>query len=452
MGPASKNHVGVEPVEIGESASRFSTAVVVLLMFLPVFATVLFGGVDTVTWVFISILWLAIVLLWLADAWRGSGFLLNTSPLVLPLILLCIVGLVQLLPVTLLRSLDPFATKIFVSHLVVYIVFFAACLTYINSNARLRRAALLVVLFGAGMAFLGILQRLANPDAIYGLRQTSQAVPFGPFINQHHFAAFMEMTSGVALGLLFGPKTKRDKRILLGIAVVVMGMATVFTSSRGGLISFTAVLAFVVVVNLLSGRWQAKHQRSQGRAPLRRNAVIAVSAAGILFLIFGTVLVLGGNEPLFRGLGMTEIQEGVTNGRAHFWAIAWSIFLENPVLGAGLDAFGVAFTRHDTWNGYFRVEQAHNDYLQTLADSGIIGLACVVSFVYLLFRKGFRTIAESHGFRRDAALGALGGCFGILIHSFFDFPLRTPANAFFFLLIASIATVSISSRAKATGS
>jgi hypothetical protein len=51
--------------------------------------------------------------------------------------------------------------------------------------------------------------------------------------------------------------------------------------------------------------------------------------------------------------------------------------------------------------------------------------------------------AADNVYRKSAARGALAGCFGILIHSFFDFPLRTPANAFFFLLLTVIATVSI---------
>jgi hypothetical protein len=61
-----------------------------------------------------------------------------------------------------------------------------------------------------------------------------------------------------------------------------------------------------------------------------------------------------------------------------------------------------------------------------------------------LFRKSASVIetAESD-YRKSAARGALAGCFGILIHSFFDFPLRTPSNAFFFLILVTIATVSI---------
>src|SRR5205814_9874747 len=101
-----------------------------------------------------------------------------------PLLALLVIGLVQLIPLggeTL--SNDPFATRIFLVHLTVYITFFAACLTFINNEGRVKKAMMMVVIFGAVMAFVGILQRLANPDAIYGLRQTAQAQGFGPFIN-----------------------------------------------------------------------------------------------------------------------------------------------------------------------------------------------------------------------------------------------------------------------------
>ena len=240
-----------ENVAIGERSSRLSTAIVALLWLVPVFATIVFGAVDTMTWVFISLFTAIVVLLWLADAWLGKGVLLNTSSLQLPLVALLGIGIVQLATGV---TFDQFATTIFLVHLTLYIVFFAACLTFINTERRLKATSLMVVIFGAAMAFFGILQRLANPDAIYGLRQTAQAIGFGPFVNQHHFAAFMEMTSGMAFALLFGKRTGREARILFAVAAVVMGIAVMFTSSRGGVIGFVSVLGFVGLMNFYSGR------------------------------------------------------------------------------------------------------------------------------------------------------------------------------------------------------
>lgn len=445
-----------EKVVIGDGSSRLSTAVFVLICFIPVFSTLLFGAVDNTTWVILSVVIAAIMLLWLTDAWRGRGLLVNPSGSQLPLVGLVLIGLIQLLPlaggqaplpdVSRALSLDPYSTRLFVGRLVLYLVFFAACLAFVNNRRRLGAVVLMIILFGSGMAFFGILQRLAGPDGIYGLRETPQAIPFGPFVNQHHFAAFMQMTGGVALGLLFGTETARDRKILLATAMMVMGVAVVLTGSRGGILGFASVFAFVTLITVLSGR------RASKTVSQRKLAAAAAFGAALLLVIAGVAIFVGGNDSLLRGIGLDNPDADISSGRFHFWSIAVRIFFEHPFLGAGLDAFGVAFTKHDSWSGLFRVEQAHNDYLQTLADAGIAGFACIAVFIFLLFKNGLRVVAESSGFRHDAAVGALAGCFGILIHSFFDFPLRTPSNAFFFLMLCAVATVTIATRRRVSTS
>jgi O-antigen ligase len=324
--------------------------------------------------------------------------------------------------------------------LVLYFVFFAAALTFLNTEKRIRNVAILLIGFGALLAFFGILQRLENPDGIYGLRVTPQAIPFGPYVNQHHFAALMEMTGGLAVGLLFSGGFDRYKRLFLMMAATVMGIAVVFTGSRGGLLSFSGMIVFVILGSLLSARSPDRGGSGSGIARMR--IALAAGGLGLVSLILGLVVFLGGGESLMRGTGIQAVAGDVTSGRSHFWQIAWKIFLDNPLIGAGLDAFGVAFTKYDTTNGFLRVEQAHNDYLQILSDAGILGFACVAAFIYLLFSQSIRTISRAGSvFGRSASIGSLAGCFAILVHSFFDFPLRTPANAYFFLTLVAIATI-----------
>ena len=450
-----RSFIGTETVVIGDGSSRLSAVIFFLLCFVPVFSTIMFGAVDNATWVLISIFWVLIVLLWLAETWKADGFLFSSSSLQIPLIGFLLIGLVQLLPlggadagdllgipVSKALSLDPYSTRFFVVKLVVYAVFFSACLAFVNNERRLKRAAYLIVIFGALMAFFGILQRLANPDGIYGVRETRQAIPFGPFVNQHHFATFMQMTAGLTLGLLFGENTSKERKILLATAVVVMGVATVLTGSRGGLLGFLAVGAFVVLLTFLSGSW-SRRKSSSSTTGSQSKIALAVGGVALLVVILGVVLFIGGNDSLLRGIGAAKADADISSGRMDFWAVALRIFLEHPILGAGFEAFGVAFTKHDKWSGQFRVEQAHNEYLQTLADAGIAGFICVAAFIYLLLKKGLATVTGAVGFRQEAAIGALAGCMGVLVHSFFDFPLRTPSNAFFFLLICTIATVPI---------
>lgn len=431
--------------------SRFSTGIVILLSAIPVISAIVYGAVDSASIGLLSIPLTFIVVLWVAHAWQTGEFPRSTDSLQIPLLGLIALACVHLLPfgpdsssgllaveASQTISMDPYATRFFLIRLVLFFVFFAAALVFIPQGARPSRLVAVIIVFGAAFAFFGILQRLATPESIYGLRPTPQAIPFASYVNQHHFAGLMEMTSGVALGLLFGRGLTRERKLFVAIAAGIMGMAIVFTGSRGGLISYLAVIVFAAAASF--ARRRARRGEGSGPGSRSRNLLIITAAVGLIVIVLGSVLLLGGEGALLRGIGLQTNQSDLSSGRAHFWRIAWQIFLENPILGAGFDAFGVAFTRHDTWHGLFRVEQAHNDYLQMLADGGIVGFACVAGFVYLLLRKGVRAMAsETDDLRKAMVTGALAGCFGVLIHSFFDFPLRTPANMFFFLLLVVIA-------------
>jgi O-antigen ligase len=440
---------------VDEKPTRISGVIFFFLCLVAVFSAIAYGAVDVWALGFLAILNLVIVILWSIEAWRRQEFRFSSNKLQIPLLGLILIGLIQLLP---LRSgsisadllpvaaagslsLDPYSTRLAVIQLVVYFIFFAAAFVFINNRKRLWKIVLTIIIFGAAMAFFGILQRLANLEAIYGLRPSPQAIPFASFVNQHHFAAFMEMTIALTLALLFGRATKKDKNPLLIIAAVLMGIAIALTGSRGGFLSLLGILGFIIAANLLQKR---KEKIGTVKANFRRNFALIGGGIALILVLFGSVFLLGGDESLLRGIGLQNNQVDFSSGRKHYWQIALKVIFDYPIFGAGLNAFAAAYTQYDTWNGAMRVERAHNDYLQILADAGILGFACVASFIWLLFKQSLQIIGKaSDRFRLNAAIGGLAGCFGILLHSFFDFPLRTPSNGFFFLLLAVIATASI---------
>ncbi|MBA2378372.1 MAG: O-antigen ligase family protein [Blastocatellia bacterium] len=438
-------------------ASRFGTLLFVTVLATAMIATLAYGAVDMWAIALLSVLSTVIVILWALDARKTSTFRLTLSPLLIPVAGLVLLGIIQLLPLggvppatELLRenasralTLDPFATRIFVARAFLLLVFLAASLTFINTTSRIKIAVIALIGFGSLMGFFGIIQRLAVPDAIYGLRLSPQAIPFGSYINQHHFAALMEMTAGLVFGVIFAADVKKDKLPLLGLAALMMCLAVIFTGSRGGMISLIAVVAFVAAVSFSLRKKVNREGANVAADRKRRLGIVAVAAAAVFGLI-GMVAFLGAGDHFLRGIGVSESYTDPTSGRSHYWTVAGKIFMANPVVGAGLDAFGVAYPEHDDRMGLFRVEQAHNDYLQMLADGGIIGFALVAGFIFLLFRKGLGVIADAKdSFGRAAAIGALAGCFGILVHSFFDFPLRTPSNSYVFMLLVVIATTGV---------
>lgn len=451
----SKSSEWYDAALVDDKPSRLSGLVFFFLCLIPVFASLAYGAVETWAIGFLAILTGILAMLWMADSFFKGQFRYNSNLLQIPLAGLICIGLFQLLPLrdagvskdllsTQVSSAITFsttATKFAIIQLCIYLVFFAAALTYIDSQKRLRKIVVLIIVFASIMAFFGIIQKLTNTGSIYWLRPAANAMPFASYVNQHHFAAFMEMTSGLTLSLVLGNSTEKDKKFLLIIALVLMGLAILLTGSRGGLLSYIGVMSFLGLINAVSkSRRQAEVPESGN--PLHPRARFGMIGGGIalVLILFGGVLFLGAESEFLRGIGLSQ-QADVTTGRSHFWAVTLHMIRDNLFFGVGLDAYGFAFPSYDSWNGTFRVEQAHNDYLQIFADAGILGFACLVVFIFFFFKKGLASFNRtSDRFRKGVILGAIAGCFGIFIHSFFDFPLRTSANAFFFLILAAVAT------------
>ena len=422
-----------------------------------VFTTLAYGTVHSWSLGIFQAVAAIIVVLWAADAWRTGVLRISRNWLQLPLIGLCVIGLVQLLPLGGARttdalanasrslSLDPYSTRMALVQIFSLLIYFAATLAFTDSPRRLQLLVRTITIFGFVLAVFGLIQSFISPTKIYGLRDLSGvSVPFGPFINRHHFAGYMEMTLALPLGLLFSGSIEKEQRPLYIFAVAIMGIALIFTNSRGGLISLFALICFLVGIAGVGAR--ARRGQSSGEAEDKQRRVrsammrAGIGLALIIALLAGAVL-LGGESVLSRFTGTIDASDP-TNGRTHFWHVTLDVIRDYPLAGAGLGAFALAYTQHDSSNGaVLRVEQVHNDYLQTLSDAGVIGAAFGLFFLVMLFRMGFARRESADNFRSGVAMGALAGCFGVLVHSFFDFTLHTTANALLFLVMAALATL-----------
>lgn len=411
-----------------------------LLSISLVFTALAYGTVHQPTIAIFYLVAAAVLILWAVDSWRAGVVRFHPSRLQIPVLGAALYAFIQIIPFGTLAktggldgiprtiSIEPFWTQMFALHFFALFLIFAASLAFFDTASRLRKMTALVTFFGFAFAFFAILQAVLSPTKIYGLYEVQFAQPFGSFVNRHNFAAYMEMALALPLGLLFVGAVPRDKRLLYATAVGLMGVALLLSGSRGGLVALVAEVFFLVILT--------------SKAKTANQIALKVALAAVLFaVIAGGAIFIGGESSLTR-LAETAASDDVTTNRTHIWSVTLAVIKNNFPLGAGIGAFAAAYTPYDSMSGVERVEQAHNDYLQVLADAGLVGLLLAGFFIYSLFRTGLETVKTDNIFRRGVAAGALAGCFAILVHSLFDFVLHTTAVTVLFLTLVAMVVVS----------
>jgi O-antigen ligase len=344
-----------------------------------------------------------------------------------------LVGAAQVLAPPSFGSVDPYLTFRASIHLVALAAFFAVASNALAAAPHLLRTyAKTLIVWGGALALYAIVQHFAGQGQYALLRKFQLAQPFGTYVNRNHYAGFAVMLSPLALAFGIFKGRGEDWRAFYGLAAVLLVLSVMLTTSRGGVLAalcaLTCFFAFVL------------RERRQTRQ-LALGAVVVIPAAIALGVAWMGV------EPLVSRFQADEAETYQMQqvGRFALWRNSLNIIRERPILGSGLGAYEIAYTRWDTSNGRYRVEESHNDYLQCLTDAGVVGGALALIFIAWLFKTSLRRIQESDGARsplnRFIRVGSLSGCVGMLVHSFFDFNLQIPANAVLFLFLVVLATV-----------
>ena len=410
----------------------------VALLILLVLAPLPYGTVESWSIALWELGVFALVALWGVRTVVEGRLQLAANPLALPILALIVVAIVQILPTASNArgtiSYDGYVTAQAAIKLLASLCFFLLFATFINNESRRDWAVhaiigvcVLIALVGIGQSYIG--------KALW------QRGTFGPFVNRNHFAGFLEMGVGLAGGLLISRGARREMLAVYASGALAMCAGIVLSASRGGVLALAAEVVFLAVIaipNFISSRREGGNRRLQ--ILLRTTAALVLGFGAIVGSLF-----LVGSEGLVRNISQNQGELGELPASERFsrrdiWSATGQMIKDHPVLGVGLGAFQFAYTRYDRSSGAQRVEQSHNDYLQIVADAGLVGGVIALVFVILLFACGFRAAQTRDRHKRAIVLGALAGCFAIAVHSFVDFNLQITSNAQLFLALCALAT------------
>jgi O-antigen ligase len=364
-----------------------------------------------------------LLVLWAVFAYRNPEITITWNSLNWPFLGFIGIGAMQL---GLRWSGDPFLTRIELLRFAAYFIVFFLCAQAFREAANLVKLAWFLVFLGFSVGLLGIIQHFTSEGTIYWIRQLPQGGDvFGPYVNRNHFAGFVELVAPVGLALLVFRGVRRDLFPMAGLLTILPVGALILSGSRGGIVCF----GFEVAVLALLARTR---KGPQGATMI---AVAFVALASLALIAW-----LGAGKAIER-FSKTRIGDVTLSRRASMFRGAEHIFFDHPVKGVGLGTIVTVFPGYDTGYDGLVVDHVHNDYIEALAETGLLGGLCGVAFLWLLFRGAWRSFTVEQGhFSRALHAGAIAAVCGILLHSFVDFNLHIPSNALLFLLQAYLVT------------
>jgi O-antigen ligase len=351
-------------------------------------------------------------------------------PMVLPPLLFPLVALALLAAAQLAFGLttSPFTTRVELQLMLSMLVLFFLAAQAFRTLADWRSFAWFVMIFAFLVAGLAILQHLTFNGKLYWFRELKYGgIPFGPYVNRNHFAGFAELVLPMSLVPLLLGRVRRERLAMVGMLAILPLSALLFSASRGGIISLAAELAFLALVLIL--------RRTAGRH--------LVAGGVVLLLALLTVSWLGVNHILsrFSSLQALEVTQGKRASMRHG---TWQIFLDHPLLGTGLGTLQQVYPPYETLYDGKIVNHTHNDYLEALAGTGLVGGLCCAWFIATLFVSALGFLKSGdNSFANTLRLCGWTGCWGLLVHSLVDFNLHIPANLLLFLLMSMLATAEI---------
>lgn len=306
---------------------------------------------------------------------------------------------------------------------VAYGLIFLISTDIFRREREVRSLLLSLAVLGFLLALVGSVQEFTAEGKLYWIRTPQNpAGTFGPYANRNHYAGVIEMLFPFALLGALKPNLDNSKRIVLGFAALLM-IATVFLcGSRGGFISVAFQMVFLAVLIL----WRSRHM----------TLILTLTLAFVLTGAFGTWL---GSDRLIGRLG--DLKNGGTFSRMQVVKDGVAMFQQHPWTGWGLGNFPIVYPKFRTFATDLFVNEAHNDFVQLLVETGILGFGAGLLLLAIVFRRGFQQLRNAdYGTWRTAAIAAsLAGVVGITIHSLFDFNLQIPANALLFYVLCAVA-------------
>lgn len=336
-------------------------------------------------------------------------------------------------------ALDTAAARWALAQVAAAMLTFWAC-RHLFGRRSTTRIVQVVAIAGLLATLAALAQQVIDPTRLYGIWTPLDqgARPFGPFVNRNHFATWAIMAIPLAMGAALaavapdgGTAGVRARladalrgigtgSVWAAVSAAVLTIGVLASASRSGVLSLAAaVMAFVAAGAPRAGR------------RVRLWGLIGFGLLGAAVAAYASLapLVARAEETLAVGAGT----------RPQIWRDTVRLIADFWLTGVGPGGYPAAMVLYQQSGRDLFTNQAHNQYLQTLAEGGVL-LGVPVVLALVAFARLFVARVRADGTARVwIRIGAAAGLFGVAVQSLWETGLRMPANAILCAVVAAIA-------------
>ncbi len=333
--------------------------------------------------------------------------------------------------------------------LISYFLFGFLIVKTVTRMRQIKRIFYTLVILGVFEALYGFFELYnKNPKILFFKKIYNLDSVTGTFVNRNHFSGYLEMIIPLTIGLIIaridlfslaGLKWREKilrlsergfvKNLLLSSGIILMALAIIFSKSRSGvfLLVFSFILFFGLTFLYYGG---TRHQQKWVKGFLKIT----------FMLIIFVSLYMGINATIER----FALDKLPYEGRPVYWTNATAIVADFPIFGAGLGTFSSLYPAYEKVWRPVRLSHAHNDYLEFLAELGIVGFILLFGgIIFILIHSFLVWKARRYPEVKGLVLGGIVAVISLLIHSITDFNLHIPANMLLFSVVLSLLFVTV---------
>lgn len=239
----------------------------------------------------------------------------------------------------------------------------------------------------------------------------SQAYEGLLFTSYVHYGAFVAIIFLILFARFIFDRGRYD-RVIWTFLLIFFSAAICLSFSRGVWVSLIVAVGFMFVPKTAG----IQHKK------------ILMIMGGALFLILLLNLPHVSGLILSRAKTITSFGFGSNKARLLRWGTALMMFLRSPIIGCGYGSFAFTYVNDLTLTGQYVGQYqmgAHSEYLQVLAETGLVGFTAWISIIASFIFYGFRllkdlndkySILPNASFWRSLVIGVMAAEVSFLVH------------------------------------